>query len=153
MFEIYTDGSCFLNKKNSPGGWACIILKKDNTGSCISKTIISGNENNTTNNRMELLAIIEALEYIDKCIQNSEKIITVYSDSNYCVKGINIWCKNWIKNNFMNIKNPDLWKRLIQLKENIEKKCLLEFIWIKGHRDNYYNNEVDKLSREEANLL
>ena len=106
MIEIYTDGSCLENPGN--GGWAAII----NDDGKIEK--ISGSEKNTTNNRMELMAPIEALGKINK-----KKKVKIFTDSQYVKMGITNWIHNWIKNNWQtskkeDVKNKDLWLNLYE---------------------------------------
>ena len=102
--EIYTDGACLGNP--GPGGWAALII--DNN----QEKILSGNNEMTTNNRMELLAIIKALESINHHLE-----ITIYTDSKYVINGITSWIKKWKTNDWKNssktpVKNIDLWKIL-----------------------------------------
>jgi ribonuclease HI len=140
--NIYTDGSCIGNP--GPGGWAAIILKDDN------KKELFGGEKLTTNNRMELTAAINALEYCDleDSKQPSFKQINIYTDSNYVKDGINIWINNWEKNNWKtadkkNVKNVDLWKKLKEL----TKSHKIEWYWVKGHSNDPMNDLADKLAK------
>lgn len=138
MIKIYTDGSCIGNP--GKGGWAAIIFEKE------KKSIISGSEENTTNNRMELKAPIEALKKI-----SNESKIEVFTDSKYVKQGITEWIKNWKNNNWktaskQNVKNVDLWKELDNLSSNFD----IKWTWVKGHSDVAYNNEVDELARNAA---
>ena len=140
---IYTDGACVGNP--GPGGWAAIILKDDN------KKELFGGEKLTTNNRMELTAAINALEYCNSQddVQLSLKQINIYTDSNYVKEGITIWISNWEKNNWKtadkkNVKNIDLWKKLKEL----TKTQPIEWHWVKGHSDNPLNDLVDKLAKK-----
>ena len=140
MIEIYTDGSCLENPGN--GGWAAIIKMNGN----IKK--ISGNEKNTTNNRMELMAPINALKNI-----NSGEEINIYTDSQYVKLGITEWIKTWVKNNWKTskkeeVKNKDLWTELYNLNRTLEVK----WVWIKAHAGNPLNEEVDLLAKKEAGL-
>ncbi len=132
---VYTDGACSGNP--GKGGWGAVLMFNGH------KKEISGAENNTTNNRMELLAVIKALEKLkEPCI------VKLYSDSAYVVNAFNQgWIESWQKNNFRGsdkkeIKNLDLWQKLINL-TNIHK---VTFIKVKGHADNEYNNRCDKLA-------
>ena len=138
MIKIYTDGSCIVNP--GKGGWAAIIFENE------KKSIISGSEENTTNNRMELKAPIEALKKI-----SNESKIEVFTDSKYVKQGITEWIKNWKNNNWktaskQNVKNVDLWKELDNLSSNFD----IKWTWVKGHSDVAYNNEVDELARNAA---
>ena len=140
MIEIHTDGSCLENPGN--GGWAAII----NTNGNIKK--ISGNEKNTTNNRMELIAPINALKSI-----NSNEEIHIYTDSQYVKLGITEWINNWVKNNWKTskkeeVKNKDLWTELY----NLNKTLKVKWIWIKAHAGNPLNEEVDLLAKKAAGL-
>ena len=140
MIKIYTDGSCLENPGN--GGWAAIIIINK------EKNIISGNQKNTTNNRMELLAPIEALNTLEI---NSE--IEIITDSKYVKLGITEWINNWKKNgwktsNKKEVKNIELWKELDSLVENFNVK----WSWVKGHSTDQLNNEVDLIAKKAANL-
>ena len=139
MITIYTDGSCLTNPGN--GGWAAII----NENNQIKK--ISGNEKNTTNNRMELLAPINALKEI-----KSGSKIKVYTDSQYVKNGITEWINTWLNNNWKtskkeDVKNKDLWIELY----NLTKSFNIEWIWVKAHDGNSLNEEVDLLAKRAAN--
>ena len=129
--EIYTDGSSLGNP--GPSGWGVIILEEDDIQ--ISEIILSGNEKKSTNNRMELKAVIESIEFV------TEKEIKIYTDSKYvinCAKGI------WkIK------KNIDLWN----IYKKVSKNKKIEYVWVKGHNGNKYNEMVDKIAKEEANKI
>jgi len=140
MIEIYTDGSCLTNPGN--GGWAAII-KEDRK---IKK--ISGNEKNTTNNRMELLAPINALKEM-----NTSSQITIYTDSQYVKLGITEWINKWITNNWQtskkeDVKNKDLWIELY----NLNKSLNVKWNWVKAHAGNPMNEEVDLIAKKAANL-
>ena len=137
--KIYTDGACSGNP--GKGGWAAIILDHE-----LNQLSISGSENNTTNNRMELMAPIMALKKIKK---NSEVII--YTDSKYVKDGITDWIKKWKLNNWKNankktVKNKDLWIKL----ENSCRKYKISWEWVKAHAENKYNNLADKLAVSET---
>ena len=139
-FKVYTDGACLGNP--GPGGWASIIIKI-NTGERKKKT---GSEIVTTNNRMELTAVIESL----KDIPNDSKIV-IYTDSKYVINGIEMWILKWKKNNWLgankkSVKNKDLWLVLDKLVKNI----YIEWNWVKGHSGNVINEEVDELAKNEA---
>ena len=132
---IYTDGACSGNP--GPGGWGAILMYKD------KKLELSGYEARTTNNRMELLAPIQALSRLrEPCA------VKVYSDSAYLVNAFNQrWLDNWQKRNWLKsdkkpVENQDLWKRLLEY-TGIHK---VEWIKVKGHADNVYNNRCDELA-------
>ena len=134
-YKIYTDGACSGNP--GKGGWAAIIL--DNNSNLSS---ISGSENNTTNNRMELLAPIIALKKIKR-----KSDITIFTDSKYVKDGITDWIKNWKVNNWKNsnkkpVKNKDLWIKL----DNACLKHKVNWKWVKAHAGNKFNNLADELA-------
>ena len=140
MIKIYTDGSCLSNPGN--GGWAAII----NINGEIKK--ISGNEKNTTNNRMELMAPINALKNI-----NSKDPIEIFTDSKYVKNGITEWINTWVLNNWKtskkeDVKNKDLWLELHKLNQSLNVK----WNWVKAHAGNPLNEEVDMLAKKVANL-
>ena len=138
--KIYTDGACSGNP--GKGGWAAIILDEKNQSS------ISGSENKTTNNRMELMATINALKSI-----NSNEEINIYTDSHYVKLGITEWINNWVKNSWKTskkeeVKNKDLWAELY----NLNKTLNVKWNWIKAHAGNPLNEEVDLLAKKAAGL-
>lgn len=133
---IYTDGACSGNP--GPGGWGSILMCKGN------KKEISGASKNTTNNIMEITAVIEALKLL-----KFECDVKVYSDSAYVVNAFNQkWIYGWIKKGWVNsskepVKNKELWQELYGL----TKQHKVEFIKVKGHSDNEFNNRCDELAR------
>ena len=138
MIKIYTDGSCLNNPGN--GGWAAII---NDDGDVLK---ISGSEKNTTNNKMELMATIKALQKINKNEQ-----VEIYTDSKYVKLGITEWIHKWIKNNWQTskkepVKNKELWVQLYDLTKTFE----INWIWIKAHAGNTLNEEVDLLAKKAA---
>ena len=139
---IYTDGACSGNP--GPGGWGTILMYKDN------KKEISGGLKNTTNNVMELTAVIEGLKLL-KFPCN----VHLYSDSAYVVNAFNQnWIKNWVKNNWKtsdkkDVKNKELWQELY----NLTKVHKVKFIKVKGHSDNEFNNRCDELARGEISRI
>ena len=140
MIKIYTDGSCLKNPGN--GGWAAIICTRNEMKK------ISGSEKDTTNNRMELLATINALKEV-----NSEDLIEIYTDSKYVKNGITDWIHNWIKNNWKtsnkeDVKNKDLWVQLHELSNNSK----IKWNWVKAHAGYPLNEEVDLLAKKAASL-
>lgn len=133
--EIYTDGSCIGNP--GPGGWAGVFIFRD------KRSNISGFENNTTNNRMELMAAIESVKNTP-----NDVYATIYTDSTYVKNGVTTWVKTWKNNNWRStsgksVKNQDLWTKLI---EEVEKKHI-EWVWVKGHADCVNNNNADFVAR------
>ena len=134
--EIYTDGSA----KGNPGkgGYGVVLLSGK------YRKEMSQGFRLTTNNRMELLAVIVGLESLKKIPET----VVVYSDSKYVVDAVEKrWLFNWEKNHYKNKKNPDLWKRFLK----IYKKHHVTFVWVKGHSDNKENNRCDILAVEAAN--
>lgn len=137
--EIFTDGSCLGNP--GPGGYAAILRYKQN------ERILSEGYYRTTNNRMELLAAIVALEAVkEKCY------ITLYSDSQYLRNGIMSWIFNWKKNGWKtsqkkSVKNADLWRRL----DNVATVHQIDWHWVKGHADHEENERCDVIAKEAAN--
>lgn len=133
MIKIYTDGAC----KGNPGdgGWGALI-----TDGLENKEIYGG-EKNTTNNRMELMAVIMALESIEK-----EQKITIFTDSTYVQKGISEWIVNWKRNGWKSsnkqpVKNQDLWMRL-----DGSNSSLITWEWVKGHSGHIENDRADYLA-------
>ena len=134
-YKIYTDGACSGNP--GKGGWAAIILNEKSI-----QSNVSGGENSTTNNRMELMAPIMALNKIKK----SSEII-IYTDSKYVKDGITEWIKKWKLNNWISankkpVKNKDLWIKL----DNSCQKHKVTWKWVKAHAGNKFNNLVDELA-------
>ena len=135
MMEIYTDGACSGNP--GPGGWGVLLrMGKDETEIC-------GGEPATTNNRMELLAVIEALQSLTQPVE-----ALVYTDSQYVQKGISEWIHNWKRRGWKTagkepVKNEDLWRRLDALASGHR----LEWRWVKGHNGHPENERVDALAR------
>lgn len=133
--EIYTDGACSGNP--GVGGWASVLLYEQH------KKELYGNDKETTNNRMELTAVIEALKALKRPCN-----VTLYSDSKYVVDSINKdwvykWeANNWIKSDRKPALNTDLWKELLALLEVHRVK----FVWVKGHNGNEYNERCDELA-------
>lgn len=129
--SIYTDGAAKGNP--GPGGYGIILSAGDKYKE------LSGGFRKTTNNRMELLAVIIALEALK--IPNSN--VTVYSDSKYVVDAVEKgWVFNWQKKNFKDKKNPDLWKRFLK----IYPKHQVRFQWVKGHNNHPQNERCDRLA-------
>lgn len=137
--DIYTDGACSYNP--GPGGWGCVLIYRG-----VEKEI-SGGEAETTNNRMEITAMIEGLRALKEGCE-----VTLYSDSSYCIDAFNLGrIHNWKINGWRTadkkeVKNLDLWKEL--LSELSRHK--VTFVKVKGHADNEYNNRCDKLARLET---
>ena len=138
-YVVYTDGSCLGNP--GPGGW-CALIKNMDTG---GEEILRGGEKKTTNNQMELMAILQALAEFVPCAEDPPKI-KIYSDSNYCVKGISEWLPGWVKCNFKDKKNVDMWKAYLKLSDGLDVKIE----WVKAHNGHPENEMVDAIAREEA---
>lgn len=145
--RIFTDGACSENP--GPGGWAVVF---NTANKCLT---ISGNEKTTTNNRMELKAVIEAFKRV--LIKNKNAEYELYSDSAYVVNSINNgWIDKWQQNNWKttkndDVKNRDLWEEFAYLKNKVESLGIyIQIIKIKGHAGNTFNELVDKLAKEES---
>ena len=138
MLKIWTDGSCLGNP--GPGGWGFIATDGKNVAER------SGGERDTTNNRMELMAVIRALTAAHKHDENE-----IHTDSQYVKNGMQVWLKNWKKNNWRTstkkpVKNQDLWQKLDELAYT--KK--LHWVWVRGHAGEDMNERVDTLARDAA---
>jgi|TARA_Y100000748_G_scaffold118018_1_gene99068 ribonuclease HI len=134
--KIYTDGACSGNP--GKGGWGALIQENDN------EKKLSGSELNTTNNRMELTAVIKALEHYDEARE-----IEVFTDSKYVMQGITEWIKNWKNNHWKtsqkkDVKNKDLWVLL----DSVSAKHDIKWSWVKGHAGDYGNEIADKLATQ-----
>lgn len=133
---IYTDGACSHNP--GPGGWAAVLMYGSR------RKEISGGEKNTTNNRMELTAAIEALRRLKEPCR-----VKLYTDSAYMVNCFQQrWYEKWERNGWINskkepVENKDLWQRLLAL----TRQHQVEFLKVKGHSDNEWNNRCDELAR------
>ena len=126
---IYTDGAC----KGNPGigGWGAILMYGN------SKKEIYGREEHTTNNRMELMAVIEALKSLKRTCK-----IQIFTDSQYVQRGMLEWIDGWKKKNWKNVKNPDLWQELDKLASNHN----ISWNWVRGHNGDTYNERADELA-------
>ena len=133
---LFSDGSALGNP--GPGGYGVILRYGDR------EREISGSETHTTNNRMELLAVIEGLKALSEQCE-----VDVISDSSYVVKGINEWLVNWIKRDFKKVKNPDLWREYIEVSQGHK----INAIWVRGHDGHEENERCDKLARDEAEKM
>jgi ribonuclease HI len=145
---VFTDGACSGNP--GPGGYAAIII--DASG---NETIISGGDKATTNNRMEMMALIESLKKVHE-IQDKAgtTIIAEYHvDSQYVIKGATEWLAGWKKKNWKAtsgpVKNRDLWEQIDELLVGLS----LKWIWVKGHDGNKYNEMADKIAVAEVDKL
>ena len=136
MINIYTDGACKGNP--GPGGWGALIIEGE------TKKEIYGGEVNSTNNRMEIMAVIMALKAI-----NTVSEITVFTDSTYVQKGINEWIGKWKINgwrtsNKKEVKNKDLWVQL----DNLASQLKVSWMWVKGHSGHPENDRADYLANK-----
>lgn len=136
--EIYTDGACSPNPGR--GGWAWIYVDKSER-----QRWKAGSEPHTTNNRMEMMAVIRALEDND----NQQSII-IFSDSKYVIDGITKWIHGWRRNNFKQgtVKNQDLWERM----DRAMGDRVVRFNWVKGHSQNVMNAQADILAVQASRL-
>ena len=151
MIEVYTDGGCSGNP--GPGGWAYVLINNANevgdTNEVGDDAPLEnwGAEKSTTNNRMELQAVITALEALSQPGTGPE--ITIYTDSQYVQKGITVWIKDWKNRGWMTsgkkpVKNQDLWQRLDTLAGGLP----ITWVWVKGHAGNKYNERCDNLTKK-----
>lgn len=130
--EIFTDGSCKGNP--GPGGWAALLLEEK---ALKPFAVLKGHEAATTNNRMEMIGVIEALRYIhEHHLQNHSVIL--FSDSNLIIQTL---LQGWKRK-----ANLDLWEELDSLNEELD----IQFVWVRGHAKNKWNNECDKIAQKEA---
>ncbi|MEO1027106.1 MAG: ribonuclease HI [Pseudomonadota bacterium] len=137
----YTDGACSGNP--GPGGWGALLIARDGDA-VVKERPLSGGEANTTNNRMELLAAINALEALDR-----PSAITVVTDSTYVKNGVTSWIHGWKRNGWKTaakkpVKNDDLWKRLDEAQDRHD----VTWEWVKGHAGHPENERADELARE-----
>ena len=134
--EIYTDGACRGNP--GPGGWGVLLIAGKH------RKTMHGGEDNTTNNRMELTAVIEALHAL-----NGERDVTLYTDSKYVLDGINSWIDGWKSRGWKTaakkpVKNQDLWEAL----DTARDKHNIKWVWVKGHAGIAGNEEADELANK-----
>lgn len=161
--KIYTDGACSGNP--GAGGWAALLLisknkdlfLSDNKDIKVKKILLKGGQKHTTNNRMELIAVIKALDFIVKNFSEYQHNIQLYSDSSYVINSINNnWLFNWVKNGWqtsrgIEVANKDLWEELLVLDEFDNVLSTTTFIKVKGHSGDTYNEYVDKIAVAESN--
>ncbi|MBN1281659.1 MAG: ribonuclease HI [Alphaproteobacteria bacterium] len=141
MLKIYTDGSCLGNP--GPGGWAFVATDGKNTAER------SGGETDTTNNKMELTAVIKALSAAKKHAE-----VEIHTDSQYVKNGMQAWIKNWKKNGWKTadkkpVKNQELWQELDELAQKIK----IHWHWVRGHAGHEMNERVDTLARTAAEMI
>ena len=133
QITLFSDGSALGNP--GPGGYGTILLYN------AKERILRGGEAHTTNNRMELLGVIEGLRALKEPCQ-----VEVISDSSYVVKGINEWLQNWLKRDFKKVKNPDLWQEYLK----VSQQHSVVATWVKGHAGHEENERCDDIARTEA---
>lgn len=138
--EIYTDGGCHGNP--GPGAWAYVVLAGE-------RVECSGGETLTTNNRMELLAVIEALRYVVESGMEG-RAVTIRTDSQYVRNGITTWIQNWLRNGWRTsarkpVKNQDLWTEL----HEFDTRVAPAWSWVRGHSGNPTNERCDELVQME----
>ena len=171
---IYSDGACSGNP--GPGGWGCVLLVKNENSEELQEIRLSGGEKLTTNNRMELMGAIGALEHVKKmgfsgCQSSQGELfgqgdlfsqedsssncqiseIAFYTDSQYVKNGITTWIASWKKNGWKTsarqpVKNQDLWVKL----DGLNSELNVNWCWVKGHAGNKYNEICDSLAVEES---
>ncbi len=136
--DIFTDGACLGNP--GPGGWGAVIRRGED------EQVLSGAASETTNNRMELVAVIEALRFL-----TSDHKITLYTDSQYVKNGITVWIKTWQRNGWKTsqkqpVKNQDLWQSLQEALTGHD----VAWVWVKGHAGHPGNEHADRVAQEAA---
>ncbi len=137
MITIYTDGACSGNP--GVGGWGVVILENSK-----NPILLNGGEKNTTNNRMELSAAINAIKYF-----NTKQDLEIFTDSRYLKDGVESWMQKWKLNNWKTttkkpVKNKDLWLEL----DDVISYHNIKWNWVKGHAENQYNEQADELARK-----
>ena len=155
MIHIYTDGGCSGNP--GPGGWAYVMVPEAGGNGSVAATVLTeqwGAEKETTNNRMELLAVISALKalkakpVLDQSANDVSSGLKLYTDSQYVQKGITQWIHKWKRNSWLTsdkkpVKNQDLWMELDTLAAGFS----INWVWVKGHAGNLYNERCDALTQ------
>ncbi|TGW15827.1 ribonuclease HI [Candidatus Hepatobacter penaei] len=136
--DIFTDGACLGNP--GPGGWGAVIRRGED------EQVLSGAASQTTNNRMELVAVIEALRFLAP-----DQKITLYTDSQYVKNGITVWIKTWQRNGWKTsqkqpVKNQDLWQSLQEALTDHD----VAWVWVKGHAGHPGNEHADRVAQEAA---
>ena len=143
--RIFTDGGCSGNP--GPGGWAYVMIMETFQGGKIIAEE-KGAEKETTNNRMELTAVIKSLQAL-KNMKDVPRKVTAYTDSQYVQKGITEWIRNWKRNSWRTsdktpVKNKDLWVEL----DSLAEEFAISWQWVKGHAGNEYNERCDQMTQE-----
>jgi len=142
ILEIWTDGSSLGNP--GPGGWGAVFVEDNNI---IQE--LGGCDKSTTNNKMELQAVIETLKYLNGSDISSNKEVIIFTDSNYVLNGITSWIYNWEKNGWKTagkkeVMNQEIWKELIRLVRNFKGK--INWQKVKGHSGHVYNDKADEIA-------
>jgi ribonuclease HI len=142
QFELHSDGACLGNP--GPGGWACIVRDAD-----AHEEVLVGGEPNTTNNRMELMAVLEGLKYLPDAAQAH-----LHADSQYVLKGLSEWMDNWKRRGWRTsgrkpVKNEDLWRLLDAQRDRLQIKCN----WVEGHAGHADNERCDMLAKQQAEMF
>ncbi len=130
---LFSDGSALGNP--GPGGFGAILRFGD------VEKIVRGGEKHTTNNRMELLGVIEGLRALKEPCN-----VVIISDSSYVIRGINEWLVNWVKRDFAKVKNSDLWLAYLE----VSKSHRIKGVWVRGHNGHIENERCDVIAKEEA---
>lgn len=133
---LFSDGSSLGNP--GFGGYCAILKYKD------KEKIVSGSKANVTNNQMELKAVIEGIKAVKEPCE-----IEIVSDSTYVLNSVSEWLESWIKKDFKNVKNVDMWKEYLK----ISSKHKIKTTWVKGHAGHTENEKCDKIAKEEAQKL
>lgn len=134
--SLFTDGACLGNP--GPGGWAALLRFG------VHEKMLAGSAADTTNNRMELMAVIEGLNALQEPCQ-----VAVYTDSQYVQKGMTEWMPGWQKKAFKGVKNPDLWRALVAASARHQ----VSWHWVRGHNGHPENERVDEAARQAAESL
>lgn len=134
--SLFTDGACLGNP--GPGGWAALLRFG------VHEKMLAGSAADTTNNRMELMAVIEGLNALQEPCQ-----VAVYTDSQYVQKGMTEWMPGWQRKAFKGVKNPDLWQALVAASARHE----VSWHWVRGHNGHPENERVDEAARQAAESL
>ena len=135
--QVYTDGGCMGNGfAGSTGSYAFVVVEDEKVLHEYSRSV----QEETTNNRMELQAITDAIQWLEE--QGIEEPVRLFSDSEYCVKGLTRWIHGWRNKEFAGIKNPDMWLKLNELSI---RNPQVQFTWVRGHGDNKWNCRADEL--------
>jgi ribonuclease HI len=150
QLKIFTDGGCSGNP--GPGGWAYVIIE-EKAGKARPIAEKWGAEQDTTNNRMELMAAVAALERAAK-LPGAQKTVWVFTDSQYVQKGMSEWIHTWKRNAWRTsdrkpVKNQDLWHRLDELADLFS----IQWEWVKGHAGHAYNEQCDRMTRKAISSL